>query len=78
MSGKVNPVRLFLARVFFWLFWGPYIVVRAPFMLVALFIDWLSWRALPAIGTAWDYVEAPFDETIRFVAGKIIGDERLT
>lgn len=59
MSGKLRPIRLLLARVVYWLIWGPAVGMVIPFFLVARFVDWLSWKAFPRIGDfaqpAWSF-----------------------
>lgn len=41
--------RLFAGRCVYWLIWGPFCAVFIPFAAIGAFVDWLSFRAFPAI-----------------------------
>jgi hypothetical protein len=73
---KLNPVRLFAGRVFYWTIWGPACAVAVPFVLLSDFVNWLSWDAFPWVGRAaqpiWGAVHAG---TLR-VGNRIAGVRR--
>lgn len=57
-----RPARLFAARVFYWVIWGPACLIALPFILLSDFVNWLSWDAFPWVGRRaqpiWDAVHA--------------------
>lgn len=47
---KLNPARLFVARVFYWAIWGPACLLALPFILLSDFTYWLAVKAFPTVG----------------------------
>lgn len=45
-----RPVRYRIAWVVYRALWWPIAAVAVPFVLIAGFVDWLSWTAIPATG----------------------------
>lgn len=75
MSGEEEkkPIRRFVAVTAYRAVWWPICAVLIPMVALGAFVDWLSWRAFPAIAKAAQPGVSALHNGALAVAGLIYG-----